>query len=100
MTCHGTFQGTCDQRSKTQRSSQLLTLALGSIRSTSVAISTGMDHLTTRCWRIHRSDGKKGIAIWLSGKPAAEPRMIGAGTKSPAGGDATDDWSFFNAWQA
>jgi hypothetical protein len=48
---------------------------------------------------IHRSDSKKGIAIWLSSKPDSEPRMIGAGTKSRAGGEVSDNWDFFDAWQ-
>lgn len=48
---------------------------------------------------IHRSDGKKGIAIWLSRKRDPRPTMIGAGTKSRAGGAVSDDWEFFDAWQ-
>jgi hypothetical protein len=48
---------------------------------------------------VHRSDGKKGIAIWLSSKSSSQPRMIGAGTKSRAGGGVSDNWDFFDGWQ-
>lgn len=45
----------------------------------------------------HRSDGKKGIAIWLSSNPGPKPRVIGAGRKSLAS-SGHDDWDFFDAW--
>lgn len=47
----------------------------------------------------HRSDGKRGIAIWLSGKPGSGVLTVGAGTRARAGGAVTDNWDFFDAWQ-
>jgi hypothetical protein len=46
-----------------------------------------------------RNDNKKGIAIWLSSAPKSRLIIIGAGTKSRAGGGEYDDWDFFDAWQ-
>jgi len=46
-----------------------------------------------------RSDSKKGIAIWLSGKSSSGIIVLGAGTKARAGGGETDDWDFFDSWQ-
>ena len=46
-----------------------------------------------------RSDGKKGIAVWLSGRSSSGLIVLGAGRKARAGGGETDDWGFFDAWQ-
>jgi hypothetical protein len=45
------------------------------------------------------SDGKRGIAVWLSTRHQIQPTMIGAGKKSRAGAGDEDDWDFFDAWQ-
>jgi len=46
-----------------------------------------------------RSDGKKGIAVWLGGKTGPGLIVLGAGTKTRVGGSDTDDWDFFDSWQ-
>jgi hypothetical protein len=46
-----------------------------------------------------RNDGKKGIAVWLSGNPGGRMIVLGAGTKARAGAGAIDDWDFFDSWQ-
>jgi hypothetical protein len=48
---------------------------------------------------VERGIGKKGIAIWLSGRKSQEPIFVGAGTKTAAGSEESDDWNFFDAWQ-
>lgn len=48
---------------------------------------------------IHRKDGKKGIAIWLSSRHDSPAVTIGAGTKSRVGEEDSDNWDFFDAWQ-
>ena len=45
-----------------------------------------------------RSDGKKGIAVWLSTRRGLPPILVGAGHRDPVGSGESDNWNFFDIW--